>query len=225
MYSINLSTINKPIKFGNSVRDRKDDSEKSPSPQTSKVAVGLGATLLASVVLGGIYYLTKGKKGNPAPKVDFEKVFNNGNKVTSEIIDGKTILNVYDKDGKLLKTKTKEIARSANPQNGNKYVTIKTRTHTIKGDYVAEDEINKYYLKDGDKILETEVLRNIRDSKFVDSSKAYRTKDKWSIVRLAENGKRLTKYMNNRVTGNSLYQTYATNGAKIIHTTQYSKKV
>ena len=96
MYSINLSTINKPIKFGNSVVNKKDDSKKASSTQTSKFAVGLGATLLASVVLGGIYYLTKGKKGNPAPKVDFERVFNNGNKVTSEIVDGKTILKVYE---------------------------------------------------------------------------------------------------------------------------------
>lgn len=158
--------------------------------KTSKVAAGVGATILASIVLGGIYWLTKGKLGNPAPKL-FEKVFNDGTKVTREITDGKTIFNVFDKEGNLLKTKTKEISRSVNPQNGNKYTTIKTKTTDIKSNYTIEAETNKYYTKDGNKILQTEILRNINGTKFSDASKGRCVKDQVAITSLDRNGKRI----------------------------------
>ena len=151
-----------PISMNNNVSQTVSAQKVSKSNQASKktekagmsigakVAIGTGLAALAAV---GIYIATKGKGKASVSALGKEKVFKDGTKVTREIADGKTVMKVFDKEGKLIRTRTKEITRSTNPANGKKYVTIKK--NDLDNAKTTSLITNKYYSKDGKRLFET----------------------------------------------------------------------
>lgn len=162
------------VKPTNSKGLQEGDNKNKP---VSKTVIGASLVGLAALASVGIYLATRGKAKSITPDMKNiqERILKNGNKVTKEIIDTengkKTILTVLDKDGKILVQKEKEIIRSVNKSNGNKYISKIEKysspnkekiTNINKGNeviqFLGDGKIitNKYYNKLGEKLLETE---------------------------------------------------------------------
>lgn len=200
-----------PISMNNNVSQTVSAQKVSKSNQASKktekagmsigakVAIGTGLAALAAV---GIYIATKGKGKASVSALGKEKVFKDGTKVTREIADGKTVMKVFDKEGKLIRTRTKEITRSTNPVNGKKYVTIK------QNDGTKSAIINKYYSKDGKKLLETARIYNNDD--IINSVKVRTVDDSTGSFTLCKNN--IRSY---RLTAEDAIEYFSVHGTKI----------
>lgn len=165
---------------------QKPETIANKSDSSKKAIIGVGFVGLAALAATGIYIATKGKvkakppvattstnmtnsvsqgvkpKTNPSasttPTILGKKLFANGTKVTKELIDGEPVIKVFDKEGNLIKSKTKEITRFTNLETGKKYVTIKGTVYdSTQNNPKREFEINRYYLKNGKKLFEVRI--------------------------------------------------------------------
>ena len=126
--SINLGMINNSQKVNftakNVINEKPNEVKETSSPKSKALLY----TALMALAATGIYLATRGKS---KPEIT-EKVFSDGRKFVREMTKDKKTLTLYDKDGKVLKTLTKNLSDELGYLNRN----IKTYTYNEQGNKI-----------------------------------------------------------------------------------------